>query len=59
MYQADRSGTGWLAYGQSATHKIKLDLPQSEGVEHDTFYRSFVSWLEGASIEEMKKQLGV
>ncbi|KAJ8293391.1 Pea pathogenicity protein 2 [Rhodotorula toruloides] len=52
-------GYRYLAYGQSAAYKIKLDLPQSRGEEHDRFYESFIHWLEGASIETMKQELGV
>ncbi|BGP00299.1 pathogenesis associated protein pep2 [Rhodotorula toruloides] len=52
-------GYRYLAYGQSAAYKIKLDLPQSRGEEHDKFYESFIHWLEGASIETMKQELGV
>lgn len=51
-----------LAYGQSGIPNappIKLDLPQSEGEEHDRFYESFLHWLKGASIAEMKVELGV
>lgn len=29
------------------------------GEEHDKFYESFIHWLEGASIETMKVELGV
>lgn len=29
------------------------------GEEHDRFYATFVDWLEGASIEDMKVKLGV
>lgn len=50
---------GYLAYGQSAAYKIKMDLPQNEGEEHDKFYEAFISWLEGTDIEKMKVLLGV
>ena len=50
---------GYLAYGQSAVYKIKMDLPQNEGEEHDKFYEAFISWLEGTDIEQMKVLLGV
>ncbi|KAK4047082.1 hypothetical protein OIV83_005645 [Microbotryomycetes sp. JL201] len=40
-------GYQYLAYGQSAAYKIKLDLPQSRGAEHDHFYESFIKWLDG------------
>ncbi|TNY23714.1 hypothetical protein DMC30DRAFT_413840 [Rhodotorula diobovata] len=53
------AGYRFLAYGQSAAYKIKLDLPQTRGEEHDHFYRCFVDWLEGASVDEMKGKLGV
>lgn len=56
---ADVLTAGYLAYGQSAAYKIKMDLPQNHGDEHDHFYESFVSWLEGSSIDEMKVTLGV
>ncbi|GAA5868611.1 hypothetical protein JCM1840_005508 [Sporobolomyces johnsonii] len=52
-------GYRYLAYGQSAAYKIKLDLPQSRGEEHDHFYQCFIDWLDGASIDEMKVKLGV
>ena len=29
------------------------------GEEHDHFYRCFIDWLEGTSVEEMKVKLGV
>ncbi|KAK4047172.1 hypothetical protein OIO90_006281 [Microbotryomycetes sp. JL221] len=48
-----------LAYGQSAAYKIKLDLPQSRGNEHDQFYQSFIQWLDGESVDNMKQVLGV
>lgn len=50
---------GYLAYGQSVAYKIKMDLPQNEGEEHDAFYEAFISWLEGTDIEKMKVLLGV
>jgi len=53
------AGYRHLAYYQSATYQIKMDLPQSEGQAHDQFYKSFIKWLDGASIEEMKTELGV
>ncbi|KAK9898055.1 catabolic 3-dehydroquinase [Cystobasidium minutum MCA 4210] len=53
------AGYRYLAYGQSAAYKIKLDLPQNEGEEHDQFYEAFISWLEGTDIEKMKVLLGV
>ncbi|KAI5476922.1 hypothetical protein MNV49_007023 [Pseudohyphozyma bogoriensis] len=52
-------GYKFLAYGQSAAYKIKMDLPQSRGEAHDHFYQCFIDWLDGASIEEMKVKLGV
>ncbi|GAA5906356.1 hypothetical protein JCM8208_003528 [Rhodotorula glutinis] len=52
-------GYRFLAYGQSSAYKIKMDLPQSRGEEHDHFYSCFVDWLEGASIDAMKLKLGV
>ncbi|KAM0786982.1 hypothetical protein ACM66B_002400 [Microbotryomycetes sp. NB124-2] len=52
-------GYRYLAYGQSAAYKIKLDLPQSRGEEHDAFYESFKKWLDGESVENMKVILGV
>ncbi|GAA5994645.1 uncharacterized protein JCM10292_002187 [Rhodotorula paludigena] len=52
-------GYRYLAYGQSAAYKIKMDLPQSRGEEHDHFYRCFIDWLNGASVDEMKVKLGV
>lgn len=50
---------GYLAYGQSAAYKIKMDLPQSHGESHDHFYETFIMWLEGKDIEAMKVELGV
>ncbi|GJN89459.1 hypothetical protein Rhopal_002445-T1 [Rhodotorula paludigena] len=50
-------GYRFLAYGQSAAYKIKMDLPQRE--EHDHFYQCFIDWLNGASVDEMKVKLGV
>ncbi|KPV77923.1 uncharacterized protein RHOBADRAFT_64289 [Rhodotorula graminis WP1] len=52
-------GYRFLAYGQSSAYKIKMDLPQSRGEEHDHFYSCFVDWLEGASLDDMKLKLGV
>jgi hypothetical protein len=48
-----------LGYAQSAVYKIKMDLPQSHGQEHDDFYRAFIDWLDGKDIEHLKKTLGV
>lgn len=53
------SCAGYLAYGQSAAYKIKMDLPQTRGEEHDHFYSTFIDWLNGDSIESMKVKLGV
>ena len=47
-----------LAYIQSAVYKIKMDLPQSYGEEHDRFYEAFIDWLEGKDIASMKTLLG-
>ncbi|ORY56198.1 catabolic 3-dehydroquinase [Leucosporidium creatinivorum] len=52
-------GYRYLAYGQSAAYKIKMDLPQTRGEEHDHFYSTFIDWLNGDSIESMKVKLGV
>ncbi|GAA5851996.1 hypothetical protein JCM8547_000122 [Rhodosporidiobolus lusitaniae] len=54
-------GYRYLGYAQhkAAGYPIKMDLPQSSGPEHVHFYESFIKWLEGASIEEMKVELGV
>ncbi|GAA5848081.1 hypothetical protein JCM3766R1_006398 [Sporobolomyces carnicolor] len=50
-----------LGYCQEviAGYKVKRDLPGSRGTEHDEFYDSFIDWLQGASVEEMKIKLGV
>ncbi|BGP20931.1 hypothetical protein JCM10213_000568 [Rhodosporidiobolus nylandii] len=54
-------GYRWLGYAQNqaAGYAIKMDLPQSRGVDHDHFYETFKLWLDGASIEKMKVELGV
>jgi hypothetical protein len=36
-----------------------MDLPQSHGQEHDDFYRAFIDWLNGETIEKLKKDLNV
>ncbi|GAA5906842.1 uncharacterized protein JCM6883_005705 [Sporobolomyces salmoneus] len=50
-----------LGYCQEviAGYKVKRDLPGSRGKEHDEFYESFIAWLEGTNLEEMKIKLGV
>ncbi|GAA5885704.1 hypothetical protein JCM16303_003121 [Sporobolomyces ruberrimus] len=50
-----------LGYCQEviAGYKVKRDLPQSRGKEHDHFYRCFIDWLEGVEVKEMKVKLGV
>ncbi|GAA6060256.1 hypothetical protein JCM10212_003496 [Sporobolomyces blumeae] len=40
-------------------YKVKRDLPQSRGQEHDEFYECFLDWLRGVEIDEMKVKLGV
>jgi len=54
-------GYRWLGYLQNraAGYAIKMDLPQSRGADHDHFYDTFIKWLDGASIEEMKVELAV
>ncbi|GAA6030615.1 hypothetical protein JCM8097_006238 [Rhodosporidiobolus ruineniae] len=53
-------GYRYLGYfqNQAAGYPIKTDLPQSRGVDHDHFYETFIKWLDGASIEDMKVELG-
>ncbi|GAA5831580.1 hypothetical protein JCM11251_000757 [Rhodosporidiobolus azoricus] len=54
-------GYRYLGYAQNqaAGYAIKMDLPQSRGEEHDHFYQTFIDWLNGKSVEEMKVELGV
>ncbi|SCV67339.1 BQ2448_5985 [Microbotryum intermedium] len=49
-------GYRYLAYGQSKAYKIKMDLPQSRGKAHDEIYWSFIDWLNGVGLDEMKDQ---
>lgn len=53
------AGYRFLAYCQSSTYKIKMDLPQSVGEAHDQFYEAFIQWLEGKDLESMKQIVGV
>lgn len=55
----DGAPSEYLAYGQSAAYKIKLDLPQGSGQAHDDFYQTFIAWLEGKDLDFMKVALGV
>ena len=43
-------GYRFLAYAQSATHKILTSLPQLRGDAHDQFYVTITRWLDGADI---------
>lgn len=45
-------GYRFLAYAQSATNKILMDLPQLRGEVHDRFYVTFTHWLDGEDIAE-------
>ena len=52
-------GYKYLAYIQSPFNTINMDLPQSQGEEHDRYYDHFMDWLEGKDLASVKGSFGV